>query len=106
MYVINSGSLIGNVTANSAGQPDLVINHGAITGNVSLGTGNDAYAGVGRVSGTVFGEDGADSLAGGTTTDRLNGGTGNDTLNGGPATMCSMAASTTTRCSAGQASIR
>src|SRR5262245_57392797 len=33
-------------------------------------------------TGTVFGEDGNDNLAGGTATDRLAGGVGNDTLSG------------------------
>jgi Ca2+-binding RTX toxin-like protein len=82
LNVSNSGRLIGNVTGTSLGQSDSVINNGTITGNVLLGTGNDFYRGVGTVSGSVFGEDGTDNLAGGGAIDRLNGGAGADTLAG------------------------
>jgi Ca2+-binding RTX toxin-like protein len=80
--VTNSGALVGDVTGLSDGQSDSVINAGTISGNVRLGTGSDLYSGTGVVSGTVFGEDGNDSLSGGASLDRLSGGLGNDTLSG------------------------
>jgi Ca2+-binding RTX toxin-like protein len=83
LNVTNSGTLNGNVVATSAGQTDVVTNNGRIVGNVSLGSGNDLYRGVGNVTGTVLGEAGIDTLSGGNGIDRLNGGIGNDTLNGG-----------------------
>jgi Ca2+-binding RTX toxin-like protein len=83
LNVTNYGTLNGNVVGTSAGQTDVVTNNGRIVGNVSLGTGNDFYRGVGSVTGTVLGEAGIDALSGGNGIDRLNGGIGNDTLNGG-----------------------
>ena len=82
LNVANTGTLQGNVVGTSAGLSDVVVNDGTIIGNVSLGTGFDVYRGTGVVTGTVFGEDGNDSLSGGAAIDRLDGGIGNDTLMG------------------------
>jgi Ca2+-binding RTX toxin-like protein len=92
LNVDNSGKLIGHVRGTWADQVDKVTNTGAIKGSVFLGSGNDRYIGVatiddisvsGKVSGTVFGQGGNDTLTGGNGVDRLDGGAGNDKLSGG-----------------------
>src|SRR5262249_47762220 len=80
--VTNNGKLLGDVTATSANQMDVVTNNKTISGNVFLGAGNDTYKGSGTVSGSVSGEDGNDSISGGAAGDRFNGGNQNDTLKG------------------------
>ncbi|MFT3953323.1 MAG: calcium-binding protein [Piscinibacter sp.] len=82
LMVTNTGQLIGDVVGTSINQRDLVDNNGSITGNVRLGSDSDTYRGTGTVSGTVFGEDGDDTLAGGLGADRLHGGNGSDRLTG------------------------
>jgi Ca2+-binding RTX toxin-like protein len=82
LNVTNTGTLIGNVTGGSANQPDSVTNHGTISGDVVLGFGGDSYKGTGRVSGSVFGQDGDDSLAGGGGGDQLSAGAGVDVVTG------------------------
>ncbi|MGV8987394.1 MAG: calcium-binding protein [Cypionkella sp.] len=43
-HLTNSGSITGNITSTGAAQ-DAILNGGTITGNVSLGTGNDWFGG-------------------------------------------------------------
>lgn len=82
LMVTNTGQMVGDVAGTSTGQKDFVDNNGTIIGNVRLGSDSDTYTGTGTVSGTVFGEDGNDTLAGGLGADRLNGGSGSDRLTG------------------------
>lgn len=83
LNVTNTGTLQGHVVGVSAGLSDSVTNNGTIIGDVKLGSGSDTSQGTGVVTGTVFGEDGNDSLSGGNAVDRLNGGNHDDTMNGG-----------------------
>lgn len=83
LNVTNNGTLQGHVVATTVNGVDSVTNNGRIVGDVKLGSGADVYKGVGTVSGTIYGEAGADTLTGGSSTDRLNGGADGDKLNGG-----------------------
>lgn len=49
----------------------MVTNRGSILGDVFLGSGNDSFTSIGGTSGTVFGEDGTDTLIGGSANDAL-----------------------------------
>ncbi|MEO0915289.1 MAG: calcium-binding protein, partial [Pseudomonadota bacterium] len=63
-----------------------IFNSGTMFGNISFDGGADFYSargGAGRVTGTVFGENGNDRLLGGSADDRLNGGANDDTIYGG-----------------------
>jgi Ca2+-binding RTX toxin-like protein len=77
----NSGLLIGNVSAGSAGS-DTVVNTGSIVGEIHLRDNNDTFTGTGGTSGTVFGDGGNDKLTGGSSADTLLGGDGVDTIIG------------------------
>ncbi|CAN5523937.1 hypothetical protein BH10PSE7_BH10PSE7_02150 [soil metagenome] len=60
---------------------DTVNNAGLINGNIMLGGGDDVFDGDGgRVQGTVYLEDGADTYTGGDFRDAVSGGTGNDSV--------------------------
>lgn len=78
----NSGFLLGEVSLGAL--EDSVFNTGLITGDVFLALGDDLFDGRGGlVSGSVFGNEGDDTLIGGGGQDRLHGGDGNDSLSGG-----------------------
>jgi Ca2+-binding RTX toxin-like protein len=79
----NHGKILGGIF-DAAGLSDVVVNRGAIRGDVHLGGGNDTFKGIGGTSGPVYGDDGNDRLVGGRGIDQLHGGDGNDTLTGGP----------------------
>jgi serralysin len=86
VHLINSGKLIGDVLLESSDPDfadDVIVNSGSIQGSINLGIGNDTYIGTGGTSGVVFGEDGNDSLIGGSGNDLLSGGLGDDSLVGG-----------------------
>jgi Ca2+-binding RTX toxin-like protein len=79
----NHGTLIGGIdTSTGSVNPDVIVNHGKIIGDVLLDAGNDVFTGTGGTSGNVFGEGGNDSLTGGSGADGLFGGSGNDRLIG------------------------
>ena len=81
----NSGTIDGQIhcTASSGNVDDLVVNRGTIKGEVHLGDGADSFNGKGGSSGTIFGEDGNDTLKGGSHKDVLVGGLDMDHLTGG-----------------------
>lgn len=98
LEVINSGTIKGGqyaIYSNVFNAPAIekITNTGKIIGNINLNSGNDVYDGTsGRLTGTIFGGTGNDTLRGGIDNDRfdgedghdkLYGGKGNDTLNGG-----------------------
>jgi Ca2+-binding RTX toxin-like protein len=88
----NHGTLIGGIDARTGSvNPDVIVNHGKIIGDVFLDAGNDVFTGTGGTSGNVFGEGGNDSLTGGSGADRLFGGSGNDRLVGAAGNDSSMA---------------
>jgi hypothetical protein len=69
---------------NTSGGDDSVTNQGTITGNVSLGAGNDTFdGGKGVTEGAIYGGDGNDYIVAGAEDDTINGGAGADTLDGG-----------------------
>lgn len=76
VFIDNGGLLYGSVVMFGGGTDDVVRNHGTIRGYVNLGYGNDVYNGAGGRSGGVAGEEGNDTLAGGTRADVLSGGLG------------------------------
>jgi Ca2+-binding RTX toxin-like protein len=79
----NYGTIDGDIDLDTT-TVDMVITHGSIFGDVTLGGGNDIYRafGDGFTSGTVYGEGGNDELKGAGTDDTLDGGGGLDTLRG------------------------
>ena len=89
--VDNTGTIIGAVSL--AAGDDLVVNHGRISGLVTLGDGTDRYEGAlsnhaSMVNGEagddhLFGGRGSDALSGGAGADNLHGDGGGDTLDGG-----------------------
>lgn len=81
--VENSGEIVGDIYTR--GGRDWVFNDdGVIDGNVWLEHGDDIYRAVdGSVTGTVLGQDGHDTLTGGSQDDRLSGGIGRDEIDGG-----------------------
>jgi len=78
--VINDGAIYGDL--NLGAMSDIVTNRGTISGVVHLGAGSDVYHGGGVVDGMVRGGGGMDLLKGGANEDALNGGNGRDTLRG------------------------
>lgn len=63
-----------------------IFNSGTMFGNISFGGGADFYSargGDGRVTGTIFGENGNDRLIGGDLDDIINGGANDDIIIGG-----------------------
>jgi Ca2+-binding RTX toxin-like protein len=82
LNLTNAGAIVGDVTSIRPAH-DTVVNDGTIQGNVNLGAGNDVFSGVGRVTGTVYGDIGYDNLTGGIYDDRLDGGADPDILDGG-----------------------
>jgi Ca2+-binding RTX toxin-like protein len=79
----------GDAIQGSASR-DVVVNKGYIeaigTNGVRLGEGHDVYNGqLGTLKGTVYGDNGDDTLIGGAGADQLLGGEDNDTLVGGGA---------------------
>lgn len=85
IVVVNSGQLSAPLVAVlTGGFNDRVVNSGSISGDVSLGGGDDTYrGGRGTVEGTVLGGAGEDLLRGGRDEDTLDGGADKDTLKGG-----------------------
>lgn len=88
LVINNTGLIKGGSTAfdssASTAAVDIVTNKGSMVGDVLLGGGNDTYDGrSGKISGKVYGQDGADKLLGGAGAETLNGGTSNDTISGG-----------------------
>jgi Ca2+-binding RTX toxin-like protein len=73
----------GTAVAASVGD-DLLQNRGVLDGSVTLGDGNDVYAGFGDgvTLGRVLGEGGNDRLIGAADSDDFDGGDGKDTLSG------------------------
>ncbi|MBR0556570.1 calcium-binding protein [Ciceribacter sp. L1K23] len=70
--------------SNGALVVDILTNSGTLMGGVRLGGADDTYDGrLGTVTGTISGEDGNDTLLGGSGAETLDGGAGNDLLNGG-----------------------
>ncbi|MGA0602277.1 FG-GAP-like repeat-containing protein [Caulobacter sp. KR2-114] len=88
MTIDNGGQINGQIlldlTQGGGGSwQDLVLNHGAINGDIHLGGERDVYIGTGgQEQGVVYGEDGDDLLVGGAGADHLDGGTGDDILQG------------------------
>ena len=96
-FLENSGKIVGDISLGL--NTDFVANYGLIRGDVFLGDDNDMFDGhTGRLDGSVFGGDGADTLLGGSHgealwgdddsglsggDDFLAGYKGNDTLVGG-----------------------
>lgn len=87
---------------SDANSYDKLVNKGTITGNISLGAGNDLLSGAfgtlngdiyggdgndtieaGKGSGDIFGEAGNDTITGGGGRGTISGGDGNDTISGG-----------------------
>lgn len=85
----NTGQITGlielNVNPNGgSAADDIIINRGAITGNVLLGGGRDVYVGDGGTQiGAVYGQAGDDVMIGTSHGETLDGGEGNDVLLGG-----------------------
>ncbi|WP_112310850.1 calcium-binding protein [Pseudogemmobacter bohemicus] len=105
--LLNRGEIIGGngISYHGSQFADLVTNRGSMTGDVTMGSGNDTidnragtitgdlYGGAGddyyighlgtTVTGTVFGGAGNDTLFGGDNADRLEGEDDNDLIQGG-----------------------
>lgn len=63
---------------------DSFINKGTVIGYIMLDGGKDLYDGrAGKITGSVYGGDGQDTLYGGTEKSTMSGGTGADTIDGG-----------------------
>lgn len=83
MIFSNSGAVIGEsegVQIDDGGIAQ-IINSGDIFGLVKMGSGDGLYDG--RVTGSVFGEKGADILHGGRRADEFDGGADADLIFGG-----------------------
>jgi Ca2+-binding RTX toxin-like protein len=78
--VINDGAIYGDV--NLRAMSDVVVNRGTIVGQVRLGADSDTYRGGGVVDGTVLGGGGDDLLKGGAHEDTFLGGGGQDDIRG------------------------
>jgi len=79
---VNSGQIFGDVRLGGFGAS--FTNSGTITGDVSLTTGNDTFAGgAGILHGQVRGGDGNDLIVGGPNQETFFGEAGNDTIEGG-----------------------
>ena len=80
--IVNDGTLDGEVNLDAG--VHVLTNSGTIMGDVLLGGGADTYRGVasGVTAGQVLGEEGADTLIGGSEGDDLRGGTDADLLVG------------------------
>ncbi|WP_421907789.1 calcium-binding protein [Mameliella sp.] len=81
----NTGTLIGEIASydSDAVAVDVVNNAGTMIGAVLLGREADFYEGLhGVVQGAIDGEDGNDTLAGGSAADQMLGGDDDDTLIG------------------------
>jgi serralysin len=78
----NLGTVVGDVLLGDG--TDTIVNDGLIRGTIDMGGSNDTYAGLlGRVTGTVLGGTGFDTLTGGAAADSLDGGVNGDALSGG-----------------------
>ncbi|MEO0681345.1 MAG: hypothetical protein AAF192_13135 [Pseudomonadota bacterium] len=84
--VLNNSGLVtsNNVAVRAGALVDIVRNRGDITGDVTLGAGDDVYLGRagGAVHGTVLGEAGEDALTGSSADDTFDGGDDVDVLRG------------------------
>ena len=82
----NTGTIIGVASSYTAGLgtgENNIFNAGVMSGDITLGAGNDRYeGGSGKVTGLVDGGDDNDTLAGGAFHDDFDGGSGDDTLVG------------------------
>jgi len=78
--VVNDGAIYGDLNLHA--MRDMVVNRGIIASDVRLGGGDDVYRGGGTVNGKVLGGSGNDLLKGGADDDRFDGGRGADTLYG------------------------
>ncbi len=80
--VRNFGTLAG--VAGFSGGHDIFINGGTASNTVQMGTGNDLVraVGSGTFGGTVFGEEGLDTLLGADSADHLDGGIDDDLIAG------------------------
>lgn len=78
--VVNDGAIYGDL--NLRAMSDTVVNRGIIASDVRLGAGDDVYRGGGAVNGAVLGGSGNDLLKGGADDDRFDGGNGRDALHG------------------------
>lgn len=75
----NFGTIIGDIYHD--GGNDILLNHGLIYGNVTLGLGNDVYdTRTGEATGLVSGGDGNDTFKPGAGFDDIDGGLGTDTI--------------------------
>lgn len=85
--IYNSGEILARhsnygITGNGAGALT-VVNDGHIAGSIFFSSGSDSYDGTGgTTTGTVFGNDGNDTLIGGASPDKFDTGGGSDTVNG------------------------
>jgi len=82
--IVNRGALDGNVELFDAGG-DAFTNTGTIDGNVQLGNGTNTFDNRhgGRVTGTITGGSGADTIYLGSDGETVNGGAGHDVIYGG-----------------------
>ena len=87
LTVVNHGTITdrdaGSIIQGSS-ENDLVVNSGIITGVITLWNGDDFYStiGDGVTAGTIYGENGNDTLVGGEFADELDGGADDDQLVG------------------------
>ena len=82
---ITNGFILGHVSYNGGSQVavDTIENAGLMKGSLFLGGGDDSYDGTGgQVNGLVFGDNGKDTLTGGSSSDTLWGGNGDDHVSG------------------------
>lgn len=83
LRLVNSGTISGEDEALAARGNAIIANRGDIIGNVEMGEGDGNFDGrSGTVVGVVFGEEGNDTLRGGSDNDVLNGGEDADTILG------------------------
>ena len=83
-YLNNSGTISGSSLSYRGGDGvNVISNAGLMIGDIDLEGGGDRYeGGGGSVSGTIFGEIGNDTIAGGALTDVIDGGDDDDLLVG------------------------
>lgn len=79
--IVNHGDISGDMTLGAG--DDRVVSTGLIFGGVDLGAGDDTLRDTGTILGKIVGGDGDDRILAGTFNDKIYGGAGRDIMDGG-----------------------